>query len=223
MKRKKRIYVMTARSAKTEATRRRICESAMELYREHSLNDFTLDDVAARAGTTVQTVLRAFKSKDNLVVEALERLTRKDSPHLNDRPGGFMPSPPGDVAAAVASIYDVYETIGDLVIRNLSEEERNPALKPTLELGRENHRTWVKEAFAPQLKARSGSARDRLFQCLVAASDVYTWKILRRDQGLSRPAAEAVVRQMIAAVTSKENSSGTLPVAELVGRRQPAA
>lgn len=213
---------MTARSAKAEATRRRICESVMELYREHSLNDFTLDDVAARAGTTVQTVLRAFKSKDNLVVEALARLTRKDSPHMKERPGGYKPSPPGDVAAAVASIYDVYETIGDLVIRNLSEEERNPALKSTLELGRKNHRTWVKEVFAPQLEACSASARNQLFQCLLVASDVYTWKILRHDQGLSRPGAEAVVRQMIAAVTSKESSNGTLPVAELVGRRQPA-
>jgi AcrR family transcriptional regulator len=223
MKRKKRTYVMTARSAKTEATRGRICDSVMELYREHSLNDFTLDDVAARAGTTVQTVLRAFKSKDNLVVEALDRLTRKNSPQMTDRPSGFMPSPPGDVAAAVASIYDVYETIGDLVIRNLSEEGRNPALKPTLELGRDNHRTWVKEVFAPQLKARGGGARNQLFHCLIVATDVYVWKVLRRDQKLSRPGAEAVVFQMIEALTSKEASDGTVPVAELVGRRQPAA
>lgn len=223
MKVRKRSYVMTTRSAKAEATRRRICESVMELYRERSLNDFTLDDVAAGAGTTVQTVLRAFKSKDNLVVEALDRLTRKGSPNLADRPGGFMPSAPGDVAAAVASIYDAYETIGDLVIRNLSEEERNPALKPTLELGRENHRMWTKKVFAPQLEARSGNARNQLFQCLMVATDVYTWKVLCRDQHLSRPAAEAVVRQIIAAVTSKENSDGTLPVAELVGGRQPSA
>jgi len=223
MKRKKRTYVMTARSAKAEATRQRICESVMQLYSERSLNDFTLDDVAARAGTTVQTVLRAFKSKDNLVVEALDRLTRRDSPHMAGRPGGFMPSPPGEVAAAVASIYDVYETIGDLVIRNLCEEERNPALKPTLELGRKNHRIWVKEVFAPQLKACGGSARDQLFQCLVVATDVYAWKVLRRDQRLSKPMAEAVVRRMIASLTSKEKPDGAAPVAELVGRRQPAA
>jgi AcrR family transcriptional regulator len=223
MKQKKRTYVMTARSAKAEATRRRICESVIGLYRERSFNDFTLDDVAARAGTTVQTVLRAFKSKDNLVVEALDRLTRRDSPDMAGRPGGFMPSPPGDVAAAVASIYDVYETIGDLVIRNLSEEARNPALKPTLELGRKNHRIWVKEVFAPQLKACGGSARNQLFQCLIVATDVYVWKVLCRDQRLSRPMAEAVVRQMIAALTSKEKSDGTVSVAELVGRRQPAA
>src|SRR6185437_15025154 len=71
MKKKKRHYVMTARSAKAEATRERICESVVHLYRERPIDEFTLDEVAQRAGTTVQTVLRAFKSKDNLIIEAL--------------------------------------------------------------------------------------------------------------------------------------------------------
>ena len=214
---------MTARSAKAEATRERICESVTELYREQSLDVFTLDDVARRAGTTVQTVLRAFKSKDNLVIEALDRLTKKGSPHVIDRPGGFAPTPPGDVAAAVAAIIDVYETIGDLVISNLSNEQRNPELKPLLDQGRENHCEWVRSVFAPQLKSRNGNARTQLFNCLVVATDVYTWKILRRDLGLTRPGAEAVVRNMVTAVTERENSDVTSSLAELVGRRQPAA
>jgi hypothetical protein len=61
-----------------------------------------------------------------------------------------------------------------------------------------------------------------LFNCLVVATDVYTWKILRRDMKLGRPGAEAVVRQLITSVT-KERADDTLPLAELVGRRQPAA
>jgi AcrR family transcriptional regulator len=223
MKTKKRAYVMTARSAKADATRQRICESVMTLYRERSMDSFTLDDVAARAGTTVQTVLRAFKSKDNLVIEALDRFTKRDSPFVADRPGGFAPTPPGDVAAAVAAIVDVYETVGDLAMRNLSNLERNPALKAVTDLGRHNHLTWVKSVFAPQLKARGGAERTRLFNCLVVATDLYTWKILRRDQGLSRSATEAVVRQIITAVSNGENTDVTSSMAELVGRRQPAA
>ncbi len=185
MKRRKRAYVMTARSAKAEATRERICESVMNLYRERRIDEFTLDDVAQRAGTTVQTVLRAFKSKDNLVIEALGRFTKQDSPFVADRPGGFMTSPPGDVAAAIKSIFDVYETIGELVVRNLANESSNPALKPLIDLGRANHHAWLKSVFAPQLKARQGAARTQLFNCLAVATDVYTWKILRRDLGLS--------------------------------------
>jgi AcrR family transcriptional regulator len=214
---------MTARSAKAEATRQRICESVMQLYRERSIDDFTLDDIASRAGTTVQTVLRAYRSKDNVIIEALDRLTKQGSEYVADRPGGFMPSPPGDIAAAVTAIFDVYETVGNLVMRHLSNEERNPALKPVLTQGRVNHRAWVRAVFAPQLKVRGGNARAQLFNCLVVATDIYTWAILRRDQGLSRSGAETVVQTMVAAVTGRENANGTHSLAKLVGRRQPAA
>jgi len=223
MKAKKRQYVMTARSAKAAATRDRICQSIIELYHEKSFDDFTLDDVARKAGTTVQTILRAFKSKDNLVYEALEQLTNKDSPQYVGRPGGFRSTPPGDIVAAVAEIFSAYEIIGDMVIRNLANEYRNKALTPILARGREHHRDWLRAVFAPQLKKRSGAARAQLFNCLIVATDVYTWKILRRDMQLSRPGAEAVVREMVAAVTSRENSDVSHPLAELVGRRQPAA
>ena len=214
MKTKKRGYVMTARSAKAEATRERICESVMHLYRDRPLDEFTLEDVAKRAGTTVQTVLRAFKSKDNLVFEALGRFTKTGSPFVADRPGAFYPSPPGDVPAAVKSVFGVYETIGDVVIRNLANEDSNSALKPLLDHGRTSHYDWLKSTFAPQLKRRAaGGARQQLFHCLVVATDVYTWKILRRDLGLSRSAAQAAAIEMIEAVIVEENANGTLSVA----------
>jgi AcrR family transcriptional regulator len=222
MKSRKRGYKMDARSQQVAATRDRICEALIALYRVKSLDDFTLEDVARRAGTTVQTVLRAFKSKDNLVFEALERLTTRGSPHYAGYPGGLRLTPSGDIAAAVAEIFSTYEIIGDMVIRNLNDEDRNPALKSLLAHGREHHREWLRAVFASQLRQRSGAARERLFNCLVVATDVYTWKILRRDMKLGRPGAEAVVRQLITSVT-KERADDTLPLAELVGRRQPAA
>ena len=210
---------MTARSAKAEATRERICESVMHLYRERPIDEFTLDDVAQRAGTTVQTVLRAFKSKDNLIVAALARFTKEDSEFVSDRSDGFRPSPPGDIATAVTAIYDLYETIGDLVMRNLGNEDRNPALKALHQQGRKNHFAWVQSVFAPQLKTLRGTARTQLYNGLVVATDVCTWKVLRRDLGLSRGGAEAVVRYIVTAMATKEISDGTVPMAELVGRR----
>lgn len=214
---------MTNRSAKAEATRVRICESTMELYRERSADGFTLEDVAKHAGTTVQTVLRAFKSKERLLVEALDRLTKPGSPLLEGRPGGFVPSPPGDIRAAVAAIFGTYDAIGDLVMQYLAEEIRRPALKPILDQGRANHASWVKGVFAPQLSQRSGRARTQLFHALMIATDVYTWKILRRDLGLTPAAAEATVRDMIITLTSREDNNANIPLAELVRRRQPAA
>ncbi len=223
MKRKKRAYVMIARSAKAEATRGRICDAVMALYRERGMDGFTLEDAAGRAGTTVQTVLRAFKSKDNLVYEALTRFTKESSPQLAQSPGGFSPTPPGDVAAATAEIVSVYETIGDLVIQNLNDEQRNPALKPLVDHGRNSHCAWVKGVFAPQLKARSGAARTQLLNGLLVATDIYVWKILRRDMGLTRQATEASMRRTITGLLNLEDANGTIPVAELVRRRQPAA
>ncbi len=216
MKKSKRPYVMTARAERSEATRARIRMAAMQLYREHTIEDFTLDEVAARAGTTVQTVLRMFGSKDDLILAALDEMASGGVP--------LRPTPPGDVAAAVAVIIDLSETLGDLLIQRLNDEQRRPALKPGLDLGRENHRDWVKVAFAPQLAQRRGSARTRLHNALIAATDVYVWKVLRRDRALTRPAAEAVVREMVVSlVTWEEKADGSDSVAELVGRREPAA
>ncbi|MGA2394947.1 MAG: TetR/AcrR family transcriptional regulator [Candidatus Lustribacter sp.] len=202
---------MTARRAAAAETKERIEAAAVALYRQGSLDDFTLDDVAERAQTTVQTVLRVFGSKENLVLAALRAMAAAGTP--------VRATPPGDVDAAVAAIYDVYETIGDLVIDQLADERRRPALKPALDAGRENHRDWVRQIFAAQLNARRGSARTQLFNILVVALDVYVWKLLRRDLALSRSAARAAVRTIIAGVIDAENSSGTNPLAELVGRR----
>jgi AcrR family transcriptional regulator len=187
----------------------------MELYLQRAIEEFTLEAVAARAGTTVQTVLRAFGSKDELIYAALADMAAG---------GVFLrPTPAGDVRAAVAAFFDIYESVGDLVMERLSEERRRPALKLTLDQGRENHRDGVKTAFAPQLERLSGPARTQLLTMLVILTDVYVWKLLRRDMGLSRHAAEAIVRKMIVGALNQENTHGTDPLAELVGRRQPAA
>ncbi|MGO9006413.1 MAG: TetR/AcrR family transcriptional regulator [Beijerinckiaceae bacterium] len=215
MKEIKRRYVMTARAAKAEATKARIRMSAMQLYCERPIEDFTLEEVAERAGTTVRTILRAFATKDELVYAALDEMAAG---------GVFLkPTPPGDVRAAVSAFFDIYETVGDLVIQRLSDERRRPALKPTLDQGRENHRDGVKTAFAPQLERRRDAARAQLLTMLVVATDVYVWKLLRRDMALSRSAAEAIVRRMITSVTDRETAHGTDSLAELVGRRKPAS
>jgi AcrR family transcriptional regulator len=189
MKKTKRPYVMTARAAKAEATRARIRVSAVELYCHGAIEDFTLEEVARRAATTVQTVLRAFGSKDALIYAALEEMAAG---------GVFLrPAQPGDVKAAVASFFDIYEAVGDLVMQRLNEERRRPALKTTLDQGRENHRDGVKTVFAPQLERLHGAARAQLLAALVVITDVYAWKLLRRDFGLSRRAAASVICNIV--------------------------
>jgi AcrR family transcriptional regulator len=214
MKREARSYVMTARAAKAAATRARIRASAMQLYRERAVEDFTLEEVAKRAETTVQTVLRAFGSKDRLVYAALEEMVAHGMP--------LKPTPPGDVPAAVTAHFEIYEGMGDLVIERLNDERRRPALKAGLDEGRKSHREGVKLAFAPQLERAGGDARSQLLEILTVLTDVYVWKLLRRDRKLSRRAAEAIVCKMINGVTSTEAAHGEDIVVELVGRRKSA-
>ena len=141
----KRAYSMTLRADKAAATRRNILESAMRLYGERSIEEFTLDEVARRAGTTVQTVLRAFESKENLLLASLHRFAANGA--------SLKPTPPGDIAAAAGAIYDLYETMGDLLMQRLGDERRLPATKPELDQGRANHRAWVEATFAPLVAA----------------------------------------------------------------------
>ncbi|MGA8612177.1 MAG: TetR/AcrR family transcriptional regulator [Xanthobacteraceae bacterium] len=206
---------MTARAAKADATKARIRASAMEIYLQESIDGFTLEAVASRAETTVQTVLRIFGSKDELIYAALEEMASS---------GVFLrPAQPGDIKAAVSAFFDIYESVGDLVMQRLNEERRRQALKPSLDQGRENHRDGVKTIFAPQLNRLQGAARAHLLTILIVLTDVYVWKLLRRDMAYGRAAAEAIVRQMILSVMQQEKPDGTDTVAELVRRREPAA
>jgi len=184
-----RAYDMSNRAAQAEATRERIRAAAVALYQERSLDGFTLEEVAERAAVTVQTVLRAFKSKDQLIMAALNTLALHGQP-IKERA-------PGDVDGAVAMIFDLYEAVGDLVIRQLGDEQRLPGMKADMDIGRAKHADWVRTSFAPQLERHDAAQRAPIFSALMVATDVYVWKLLRRDQGLDRGDAEAVVRQLI--------------------------
>jgi hypothetical protein len=55
----------------------------------------------------------------------------------------------------------------------------------------------VEEAFAPQLARHTGAAHTEMFHALMVATDVYVWKLLRRDQKLDRGDAEAVMCRLL--------------------------
>ena len=99
----------------------------------------------------------------------------------------------GSTAAAVTALFDDYESIGDRVVRMLAEEHRVADLGEMAAIGRRMHRQWVEAAFATRLPTRRGRARDEVLTSLLTATDVYVWKLLRRDFGLGRAAAERVV------------------------------
>jgi AcrR family transcriptional regulator len=181
---------MTVRREKAAATRQRILEAARKLFADQA-GDFTLESVAAGAGTTVQTVLRAYGNKQALIVEAIGSFRAKE-PATRE--------PLRSVSEVVARLFDDYEEIGDRAVLMLAEEHRIPGFAEAAKSGRERHRAWVKAAFPGQLGMQPPRAREELLVCLLAATDVYVWKLLRRDFGLGRKASEAAVERMICGV-----------------------
>jgi len=178
-----RAYTQTARAESSAATRQRIVEAAVAAFGR--LPEVTLADVAARAGVSVQTVLRHFGNRDTLVAEAMSTLADARA------------VPAGDPARAIRALYDQYERRGDANVRLLGKEDADPHVKHLMDRGRAMHRDWVERVFAPDLEAHPPAARGALLDLLVVATDVYTWKLLRRDRGLSRRRAEARARQLV--------------------------
>ena len=185
-----RSYTMRARADAKAATRQRILRAALEVGQEKMTIEITLDEVASRAGTTVQTVLRHFGSRDGLLDEAVKLASAEV---VEERR-----APVGDTSAAIRIIIAHYEHRGDFVLQLLSQEN-DARIGPVVGPGKLLHRTWVAEVFQPHLDARPIADREPLMDLLVVATDVYTWKLLRRDRGLSRKTTQA---RMLALVTA---------------------
>jgi AcrR family transcriptional regulator len=157
------------------------------------VRDITLDDIAHESGLTVRTILRRFGSRDGILEAGFGRLKAEFE--------GLRPAaPPGDVDAAVASLLNQYEQIGDFNIRALEEEDQLALLHRSLDIARRYHRDWLREVFAPNLAAVAPSERERRVTALYAATDIYLWKLLRRDLKLDREVTEDIFRRLIRGV-----------------------
>ena len=177
---KTRSYTMGARAESVARTRQAILEAAFELGEQKLTFAIGLADVAERAGVTVRTVLRHFGSREGLL-EAV-------GAHAKTVIVEEREAPVGDLREAVRAIVAHYELRGDRVLRMLEEERLEPEIATHVRRGRRVHRVWVRTVFAPQL-ATTSDPRE-LEDLLVVATDVYAWKLLRRDMGLSRRRTE---------------------------------
>jgi AcrR family transcriptional regulator len=190
---------MQARAEMAEQTRRDIINSLVELFAERWLDEISLADVARRAGVTVQTVLRHFGSKEGLIAAVGD--VKRPEVEAQRRT-----APVGDVAGAVENLFDHYEAEGDNVLRALAQEGMHASIRDLTDRGRLLHREWVERTLAPQLERVSGADRERMRAQLIAITDVYVWKLLRRDQGLDRRDAELAMREMIDGVAEQRRA-----------------
>jgi AcrR family transcriptional regulator len=175
----KRSYHQAARAAAAENLRQRIVAAFHTLLLKRWIDEVTLDEVAVSAGTTRQSVIRLFGGKDGLLGVVMDLLRAEALPRT---------SMPADVSGrgALENLIAHYEAVGDMVVRFLAQEERHSALRSLLAQGRHEHRAWVAERFGSARSALSAIERERQITRLIVATDIYTWKLLRRDLGKSQ-------------------------------------
>lgn len=187
----------STREAAKEATRERIVATAVELFGQAWYDDVTLRGIADAAGVALQTVVNHFGTKEELFLVVGER--------IGEGIGAVRWSvEPGDVHGAIAVLVDDYERNGDATVRNLALEEKVPVVRPMIDVGRRGHEEWVQHVFPGALEGLNGVARRRRVGQLVAVTDVYTWKILRRDKGLSARQVQLAMRELVLALHPSE-------------------
>lgn len=201
MKTERRTYRQSARAAATQETRERILQATRAEFLVRWFDEVTLAEIAASAGVSVQTVVNHFGGKEGLIDAMIDRFS-------GDIEAVRYRAAPGDVAAAVDAILDDYEETGDAIWRALALEQRYPALRHLLATGRAGHRAWVEQTFAPALDGLGDAERARRVVLLVTATDVYTWKLMRRDMAMSRDAVAGAMREVLEALTHPNTTQG---------------
>ncbi len=195
-----RSYTQRERAAGAARTRLAILEATVELATALPLSAVTLPRIAERAGVSVQTVLRRFESRDNLLEAA--------HAHAFDRVIAELPADPDDLAGALAALVAHYERIGDGMMLLLGQEGWEPLAKAVADGGRAFHRSYVEALFAPHLAVADDPRA--LADHLLIATDLYTWKQWRRDRGRSLDETlrllTAHVSAILAAVPSGKRS-----------------
>jgi AcrR family transcriptional regulator len=200
---------MTARAESAQLTREQIMSATFALSTLKPIMAINLPDIANLAEVSVQTVLRHFGSREG-VLDATTAWVQTQV--LAERE-----SDPGNVPAAIRTLIDHYELRGDGVLLLLGQESWEPRAAQITADGRLLHRTWVAHVFSPLLtdaSQRSSDATDTdagrrnfevdinlkleaMLDLLVVATDVYAWKLLRRDRRLSRSDTEKLMLRLV--------------------------
>ena len=182
-----REYDNSGRAERAAETAARILKAAEDLIRETPLAELTLNAVAERSDVSVQTVIRKFGGWEGLLQAVAQSVRARVQTQRTSVDAG-------DVEGAVDNVLEHYEAEGELILRLLSQEAKSPFAAQAAGEGRAFHRRWVETVFGPHL---GGGDRERQVDALVVATDLYTWRLLRRDLGRELRDVRAVMLRLV--------------------------
>jgi len=182
-----RTYDMTRRAKSAAQTTETIIEATEKLLTSTNFNEITLNAIAEEAEITVQTVIRHMNSRDGCLQAVADQVFRrvKKQREVNK---------PGNISGAMDNLISHYEKEGKLVLNLLAQEHGADSFATDLtKTGRSFHRKWVTEIISPFTKKNQPDVID----ALVAATDIYTWKLLRLDIGRTPEEAKKIMILMV--------------------------
>ncbi|ACZ30413.1 transcriptional regulator, TetR family [Xylanimonas cellulosilytica DSM 15894] len=176
---RRRKYDMSNRAAAREETRRRIIAAMLDVFPATPYPDIRIDDIAARAGVTGQTVIRHFGGKAGLMVATTEAsaaiISLLQTAEVAD----------GPLDGVIAALCETYERFGDAMAKLFAEVHLVEGLAEVVARGRADYLAWLDRALRPHLDPTlSADARAIRMAQLVAVCDIATWRLLRREGGL---------------------------------------
>jgi AcrR family transcriptional regulator len=184
----RRTYRQKARARAAAATADRILDAAFQRFSQSLFDEVTLAAIATEAGVSEQTVIRRFGSKEQLFAAVGEReRARIEAQREPDA------SEPASMAAAVRTLVGHYERDGRTMLNFLAQESRSPLIADVLADGRAVHAAWVERHCATSLGPTDGAARSERLAAAIVATDLYAWKLMRLDRGLSPREVEGVM------------------------------
>lgn len=192
-----RPYRKKARAEAERATGTAILDAALAAFGTEPFDRVTLQGIAAESGVTVQTVIRRFGSKEEL----FEALVRRERPRiLASREAAEGKGLDESLRALIAH----YEADGDTVLNFIAQEDRVPLVGEAVREGRRAHREWVERHCAPLFADTDGTDVEELVHAAIAATDLYTWKLLRRDRGLEPEGVHAVMMRLLSGLKRRD-------------------
>ncbi|GAA1960069.1 hypothetical protein GCM10009717_28500 [Agromyces allii] len=180
---------MSARAESAGRTGERILDAMLARFADSPYEHIRLDDVAADAQVTVQTVIRRFGGKSGLMVAVVERELGRIVEARE-----LVASPQPDVV--LAELVRHYERYGALILKMYAEASLVPGLPELAVRGRVYHVDWCRRVFADRLPVE-GSLRARRLAQVVAVCDATTWRILRADGGLAPAEVEVALAELL--------------------------
>lgn len=192
-----RPYRMTARAEAAERTGQRIIDAMLERFASTPYDQIRLEDIAADAEVTVQTVIRRFGGKPGLLAATVEREFGRIAA---ERAAAMGESP----ESTLHSLVGYYEHHGTLILKLYAEAHQAPGVPELAARARAYHVGWCREAFADLMPRQGKATRERRLAQIVAICDATTWRILRFDGGLSPKQTEVALKEMLLPVLAHQ-------------------